>query len=110
MKHQIKLPVPVLKTLQKLGVDINSARRRRRISVALMAERAGISRATISKIEKGDSTVSMGGYSAVLFVLGMANRLNDLADSSHDLLGRRLEDENLPQRIRIAGKKVSGIN
>lgn len=99
------LPIPVIKALRKLGQDINDARRRRRITIELMAQRAGLSRSTIGKIEKGDPTTSMGGYGAVLFVLGMDKRLGDLVDSMHDLVGHRLEDENLPQRIRIPHKK-----
>jgi transcriptional regulator with XRE-family HTH domain len=98
------LPIPVISALQKLGQDINNARRRRRITAQLMAERAGLSRSTIRKIEKGDPTTSMGSYGTVLFVLGMEKRLSDLVDSMHDSLGRRLEDENLPQRIRIPNK------
>ncbi|MEO0347796.1 MAG: helix-turn-helix domain-containing protein [Pseudomonadota bacterium] len=99
------LPIPVIRALRKLGQDINDARRRRRITTQLMAERAGLSRSTIRKIEKGEPTTSMGSYSAVLFVLGMEKRLSDLVDSAHDLLGRRLEDENLPQRVRLPLKK-----
>ena len=95
------LPIPVISVLRKLGQDINDARRRRRITAQLMAERAGLSRSTIGKIEKGDPTTSMGSYGAVLFVLGMEKRLSDLIDSMHDLVGRRLEDENLPQRVRL---------
>ncbi len=41
----------------------------------------------------------------MLFALGMIERLNDLADSSHDFLGRRLEDEKLPQRVRTPVRK-----
>lgn len=98
------LPIPVISALRKLGQDINDARRRRRITAQLMAQRAGLSRSTIGKIEKGEPTTSMGSYGAVLFVLGMEKRLSDLVDSIHDLVGRRLEDENLPQRVRIPSK------
>ena len=98
------LPIPVISALRKLGQDINDARRRRRITAQLMAQRAGLSRSTIGKIEKGDPTASMGSYGAVLFVLGMEKRLSDLVDSMHDLVGRRLEDENLPQRVRLPHK------
>ena len=101
----VNLPIPVINALRKLGHDINDARRRRRITIELMAERADLSRATIGKIEKGDPTTSMGGYASVLFVLGMERRLNDLVDSAHDLIGRRLEDEKLPQRVRIPHTK-----
>lgn len=104
MKIPVHLPIPAMKALRKLGGDINDARRRRRISIALMAERAGLSRGTIGKIEKGDPTTSIGGYTAVLFVLGMLDRLSDLADAAHDFVGRRLEDENLPKRIRLPNR------
>ena len=63
-------PIPVRRALRKLGQDIRDARRRRRIPVEIMAERASISRTTLSKVEKGDPGVSMGIYARVLFVLG----------------------------------------
>lgn len=107
MKKTIHLPIPVRRALRKLGSDINDARRRRRITLQLMAERANISRATVSKIEKGDPSTSMAGYAAVLFVLGMLERLNDIADARHDLTGRQLQDEQLPQRIRMPVRKAS---
>jgi transcriptional regulator with XRE-family HTH domain len=100
MKTTMNLPIPVIRALNKLGQDINDARRRHRITIELMAERAGVSRATIGKIEKGDHTTSLGGYASVLFVLGMIDRLYDLVDAAHDFIGRRLEDEKLPKRIR----------
>jgi DNA-binding XRE family transcriptional regulator len=105
MKKKPTLPIPVISALRRIGQDINDARRRRRITVALIAERADLSRATIGKIEKGDPTTSIGAYASVLFVLGMVNRLSDLVDSAHDLVGRRLEDEKLPQRVRLPKKK-----
>lgn len=105
MKTRVNLPIPVIKVLHKLGKDINDARRRRRITIELMAERAGVSRATMGKIEKGDPTTSMGGYASVLFVLGMSDRLSDLVDATYDRIGRRLEDEKLPQRVRIPNQK-----
>lgn len=98
------LPIPVRRALRNLGEDMKNARRRRRISTALMAERADISRTTLLKIEKGDPGVSLGNYATVLFVLGLVNRLSELVDISQDHLGQDLEDENLPKRIRIKKK------
>ena len=57
-------PIPVRRALRKLGHDIRDARRRRRIPVAIMAERASISRMTLNKVEKGEPGVSMGTYAA----------------------------------------------
>jgi transcriptional regulator with XRE-family HTH domain len=104
MAKKTNLPIPVQKALRKLGQDISDSRRRRRIPMALMTERAGISRATLGKIEKGDPSVSLGGYASVLFALGLTDRLGDLADANHDVVGRRLEEENLPKRIRLPSK------
>lgn len=94
------LPIPVLRTLRKLGEEIRDARRRRRISTAVMAERALISRMTLYKIERGEPGVSLGLYASVLFVLGMNERLADLADPRHDFVGLGLQDALLPKRIR----------
>ncbi len=94
------LPIPVRRALRKLGHDLRDARRRRRIPAAIAAERASISRTTLVKIEKGDPGVAMGLYATVLFVLGMADRIGDLADPRNDRVGLQLEEERLPQRIR----------
>src|SRR5439155_1573448 len=95
-------PIPVRRALRKLGHDISDARRRRRIPVAIMAERASISRTMLNKVEKGEPGVSTGTYATVLFVLGMVERLADLAEPKNDTVGLALEEEHLPQRIRRA--------
>ncbi len=100
MSKKIHLSIPAQKALRQLGKNISDARRRRRINTALMSERGGFSRVTLSKIEKGDPSVSMGAYTSALFVLGMTDRLAQVADASHDIVGREMEDENLPKRIR----------
>ena len=87
--------------LRKLGRGIRDARRRR-IPAAIAAQRASISRTTLVKIEKGDPGVAIGIYATVLFMLGMAERLGDLAAPKNDPVGLQLEEENLPQRIRVA--------
>ena len=92
------------RALRKLGHDVRDARRRR-ISASLAVQRASISRTILGKIEKGDPGVAMGHYSTVLFVMGMADRLGDLADPKNDNVGLQLEEERLPQRIRIRRTK-----
>lgn len=105
MPQKFTQPLPVQRALRKLGTDIGNARRRRRISTGLMAERADISRTTLVKIEKGDSGVSIGNYATVLFILGMIDGLSDLIDLKNDALGIELEEEQLPKRIRYKEKK-----
>ena len=103
VKRSQKLPMPVRRQLLKLGQDIRNARRRRRIQAQVMAERASISRTTLHKVERGDPGVSLGIYATVLFVLGMSERLADVADVSQDRVGLDLEEEKLPERIRYSG-------
>ena len=100
MGRTIKLPIPIQRAMRKLGRDISSARRRRRITTKLMAERASISRRTLVKIEKGESTVAIAAYASIIFALGMLDALADLLDARHDITGRELEEERLPRRIR----------
>ncbi len=66
--------------------------------------RAFISRPTLYKIERGDPSVAFGHYMQVLRVLGLLNDLEQIA--KEDILGRRLQDESLPQRKRAPRKKT----
>lgn len=104
-RASVALPIPVRHALRKLGHDIRDARRRRRIPVITAAQRASISRTTLVKIEKGDPGVAMGIYATVLFVMGMVERVSELADPRNDPVGLQLEEEHLPQRIRGARKQ-----
>ncbi|MGQ0607931.1 MAG: XRE family transcriptional regulator [Chloroflexota bacterium] len=61
---------------------------------------------TLHKIEQGEPGVAMAAYATVLFVLGMADRLADIADPRHDSVGLALEEEHLPQRIRRSRNEV----
>jgi hypothetical protein len=98
-KAQTALPLPVRRALRKLGADISVARRRRKITTKLMAQRAFIDRRSLARVEKGDPGASMAIYATVLFVLGMADRLGDLASAANDPVGQMLADEQLPRRI-----------
>ena len=69
--------------------------------MALVAERAMISRATLTRIERGDGSVSMGSYAAVLHALGMLSLLRDMVDLSRDAVGQALNVEHLPKRVHM---------
>ncbi|HET55901.1 MAG TPA: XRE family transcriptional regulator [Ignavibacteria bacterium] len=79
--------------LIRLGENIKLARLRRKLSAEQISERAGISRPTLLAIEKGSPSVSIGSYVDVLFVLGLADDLLNVA--SDDELGRKLQDAKL---------------
>jgi transcriptional regulator with XRE-family HTH domain len=105
----LTLPIPVMRALRKLGDDLKDARRRRRIPIAIVAQRASISKPTLIKVERGDPSVSIASYATVLFILGLVDRLGELAAPENDALGLQLEEENLPKRIRSKRKqKQSG--
>lgn len=70
--------------------------------------RADISRLTLYKVEKGDPSVAIGICLQVLRVLGLVGDLSHVA--KEDLVGRRLQDESLPQRRRAPRKKVPSGN
>jgi transcriptional regulator with XRE-family HTH domain len=93
------LPLHVRRTLKGLGRDISIARKIRSITLGDMAERASIARSTYQRIEEGDPSVSLGAYAMVLFVLGLGDRLNQLADPGTDLIALQLTQETLPKRI-----------
>jgi transcriptional regulator with XRE-family HTH domain len=88
------------RALAKLGRDLALARRRRRITQASLAERAGIARKTLVRLEQGDPKVAMEYLARVLDVLGELERLGQLLDSGADEAGLLMMDEALPQRVR----------
>lgn len=97
-------PAAVRRTLRKLGADIHDARRRRRLPMAVVAERAFTSRSTLQRIEAGDAAVSIGIYASVLQSLGLLEGLGEIADISRDAVGQALASADLPERVRIGRK------
>lgn len=93
------LPPQVRRSLAKFGADLSVARRKRRLTVAMMLERIGVSKATWLRMEKGDPSVSLGAYGQALFALGFGTPLATLIDQSQDEQGLLLEAEHLPKRI-----------
>jgi len=87
--------------LKVLGENIKLARLRRKITTTMLAERAGMTRVTLRKVEKGDSGVTLGAYASVLFSLTLEKDL--LLIAKDDVLGRKLQDIGLIHpRQRVA--------
>jgi transcriptional regulator with XRE-family HTH domain len=104
----MKNPQPsfsVRRSLVKLGEDIKTARLKRRIPMALLAERAFIGVSTLEKIQKGNPSVSIGNYAAVIFALGMGAPFGELLNPGGDETGLALEKERLPKRIHGPRRK-----
>jgi hypothetical protein len=64
------------------------------------AERAGISRSTLHKVERGDPGVALGSCASLLATYGLLRRLEWLAEPGRDREALQLERAHLPQRVR----------
>lgn len=95
------LPPRLRRSLSKFGKDLAIARRKRHLTVEMMAERVGVAKSTYVRIEKGDPAVAMGAYAMALFVLGFGEALTDLVDVRRDDAGLLLDEERVPKRVRI---------
>lgn len=105
-------PAPVLyprqaKLLTEFGERLRAARLRRRFTASLVAERADISRQTLTKVERGDPSVTLGTYVRVLVALGLDGDIALVAKD--DIVGRRLQDAELgtPRRVRKSVRSVA---
>lgn len=90
--------------LKTMGEQIKLARLRRDLSAELVAERAGISRASLWKVESGNPAVAIGIYAAVLHALGNMDRDLTLV-AKDDEMGRQMQDLNLMTRKRASRRK-----
>ena len=89
----------IQKLLSQMGEQIRLARLRRHLPSELVAERANVSRQTLTSIEKGAPSVALGAYAAVLHALGGLEQ-DLLLIAKDDEMGRKLQDLDLPQRRR----------
>ncbi len=103
-KKSIVLLPETLNILEQMGLQIKYARLRRKISAEIVAERAGISRATLCAIEKGSPSVAMGCYAAVLHALNYMDK-DLLLVAKDDELGRKLQDLDLHVQKRVRKKR-----
>jgi len=90
--------------LRTMGEQIKLARLRRDLPAELVAERAGISRASLWKVESGNPAVAMGIYAAVLHALNNMDR-DLLLIAKDDEMGRKMQDLHLMTRKRATRRK-----
>jgi len=102
-KKKIVILPKTKRILSEMGENIKLARLRRKLSSEQVAERANISRPTLSAIEKGTPTVSIGSYLLVLQVLGLEKDFLLLAKD--DKLGRKLQDANISTSERAPKRR-----
>ena len=90
------MPRALTQHLELMGEQIMLARKRRHLSMKDIADRATVTRLTVSKVEHGDPTVSMGIYARILFALNLEKDITLIA--ADDPLGRQLQDAELLRR------------
>ena len=98
-----KLPRKLEQKMALMGEQIKLARLRRNLSIAQVAERATCSPLTVTRIENGSPTVSIGIYARVLYALQLDDDL--LLIAKEDTLGRNLQDLSLKHRQRASKKE-----
>jgi transcriptional regulator with XRE-family HTH domain len=99
-KHPHVTPLPVVRGLRVLGTHVSNWRKLNRLTAAMVAERAGISRDTLRAIEQGKGTVSTENLLRVLRIIGIMDVVVKSADPYETDVGRLRMDEILPKRVR----------
>lgn len=105
MAHEV-YPLDVHDLLEAYGERVQSARMRRRWSQAELAERMGVERRTVSRLEKGSPGVGVGAFLAALWVLDLWETARDVAIPSADKVGAFLEKQRTPRRARRHKEKT----
>lgn len=100
MKTSSPAPLPVVRSLNRLGQAISLARRRRHLTQQDLAERIGTSTHTVRRMEAGHPGTALVHFARVMQVFGELDKLDQLLETSQDTIGLTLMDEKLPQRVR----------
>lgn len=100
MKSVSPIPLPVMRSMSRLGQAISLARRRRHFSQEDMAARIGASVHTVRQMELGHSGTALVHFVRAMQVFGELDKLDQLLDTPQDLIGLMLMDESLPHRVR----------
>jgi DNA-binding XRE family transcriptional regulator len=93
-------PATVTAALARLGANLCLARKRRALTQADLARKAGITTFTLKKVEKGSPTTSIAAYLTLLWTLGLEQEFSDLASPDRDEEGKALERARSPERVR----------
>ena len=107
MKTESLTPV-VQRALVQLGQTIRIARKKRRMNVEDFADRLGVTKGTVIRLERGEAGVSIGTLAMAMLALGELRRLGELIDMASDETGLLLDVANLPKRINRPRKIGEG--
>lgn len=99
-ENEKRLPLPVQRALRRLAQDISSWRKLSGLTQAQLADRSGISRDTMTRLESGTGGISLETLLRVLRALGLLDTLGEALDPHRSDIGRLRSDEELPRRVR----------
>lgn len=97
-----RTPVAVARALDGLGRDLTTWRKLRYLTVEQVADRAGVSRSTVLRLERGQG-VSLENLLRVARALGVLDLLMKALDPYATDVGRLRAEEELPSRVRTRG-------
>jgi transcriptional regulator with XRE-family HTH domain len=104
MKSLSPPPLPVERSLARLGEALSLARRRRHLTQADLAQRIGASVHTVRRMEAGHAGTALMHLARALQVFGELEQLNQLLDTPQDTIGLMRMNDRLPQRVRKSRK------
>lgn len=90
----------VAEALRTLGHNLRTARLRRNLSAAALAERIGVTRQVVADLERGKPTTAIAAYLGALWALGLLDGFHLVADPDHDEEGKALERAHGRERAR----------
>lgn len=90
----------IFRAAEDIGEQLVVWRKLLGLTASDVAERAGVSRGTVSKVEHGDPGVSYGAFLKVVRAVGILNDVVDATDPYNTDLGRARANETLPKRVR----------
>lgn len=94
-----RTPIAVASGQRRMGEDLATWRRLRRLTAAQVADRAGISRYTVMRLENGQGA-TMENLLRVARALGVLELLVAALDPYRTDVGRLRSEEALPERVR----------
>lgn len=102
---QPSIPFPIERTIERLGKNINLARRRRQWTQAMLAQRMMVSISTVRRLEEGRKGMAIEHLARALYALGELPVLDQIFSGEQDSVGRILMDERLPKRVCLPKSK-----
>jgi transcriptional regulator with XRE-family HTH domain len=99
-KQQFPTPIPVTRALRAIGENFAVWRKLRGLTEEQVADRAGVSRGTVRRLESGTSSVSLENMLRIARALGVLDEITGAVDPYSTDVGRLRSEEILPQRVR----------